>query len=110
MLLRKPFSSEELITSVAACLNQPWSPEHYQQAAVLEGFVAALARKVVEAAIAWCLEEVQCYLWLIPPIRQYAPLVGGQEQHLAAARLNHLPHPRARVDTQSVQHPLAEVG
>jgi CheY-like chemotaxis protein len=65
-LLRKPVRLEDLITTVAACLNQPWSPEHRQQAAVLERLVAALARGDFEAALAVCQEEVQWYPWLVP--------------------------------------------
>lgn len=65
-LLQKPFSLDELVTTVAACLNQSWSLEQRQQAAVIERFVAALARSDVEAAIAWCTERVRCYPWMVP--------------------------------------------
>ena len=65
-LLRRPFGLEDLLTTLAACLNQPWSPDQRQQAAVPDRFVSALARGDVEAALTACGDEVRCHPWLIP--------------------------------------------
>jgi ketosteroid isomerase-like protein len=75
-LLREPFDLNELITTVAECLNHPMSDEQRRQAEIATRGVAALDRRDFEAAFALCTEDVRFYPWIIPPYPAARPTTG----------------------------------
>lgn len=64
-LLLQPFELDHLVTTVAECLNQPWSPAHLRQAEVVQQYVACFARGDVEAMLSFYPEEVRLYPWIV---------------------------------------------
>jgi hypothetical protein len=74
--VQHPFTRDQLVTTVAACLNQPWSPAQLSQAEVVQHGVAALVQRDVGALVALCTEEVQWYPWLVPPYPRAHPVMG----------------------------------
>jgi CheY-like chemotaxis protein len=64
-LVEHPFDVDHLVTTVAACLNQPWSPAQRRQAKVVQRFVASFALANVETMTSFFTEEVQLYPWIV---------------------------------------------
>ena len=56
--MRKPFDLETLLTSIAACLNIPLTPEQARQAHVIQAYFAALSARAWDALLALCTDEV----------------------------------------------------
>jgi CheY-like chemotaxis protein len=65
-LVVKPIDLDHLVTTVAECLNQPWTPARRHQAAVVHRAVAAFIQRDAEALAALCTEEVHFFPWLVP--------------------------------------------
>jgi hypothetical protein len=63
-LVLQPFKQDHLITTVAACLNQPWSPAQLRQAKVVKRYVAFFALGDVEAMVRCYAEGVRLYPWI----------------------------------------------
>ena len=57
-LVRKPFDLEALLTSIAACLQIPLTPEQARQAPVVQAYFAALSARAWDALLALCTDEV----------------------------------------------------
>ena len=81
-LVRQPFDLDHLVTTVAACLNQPWSPDQLWQAEVVQRYVASFLKQDVEAVLALFTEEVVFLPWIVSPYPFAHPVRGK-----AAARL-----------------------
>ncbi len=57
-LVRKPFDLEALLTSLAACLHIPLTPEQARQAPVVQAYFAALSARAWDALLTLCTDEV----------------------------------------------------
>jgi CheY-like chemotaxis protein len=57
-LVGKPFDLEDLLTSIAACLKGPFSPEQALQARGVQAYFAALGARDWDALVALCTDEV----------------------------------------------------
>jgi hypothetical protein len=64
-LVRQPFDLDHLVTTVAACLNQPWSPAQLRQAEVVKHYAASFLNQDVEAVLALYTEEVLFLPWMV---------------------------------------------
>jgi CheY-like chemotaxis protein len=64
--VKQPFDLDELITTVAECLNCPWSPVTLHQAEVARRYISALKTWDVEALVALCTEDVQLFPEIVP--------------------------------------------
>ena len=65
-VLRKPFDWDELITTVAESLNQPWNLAQLPQVEIAKHYIAALGQRDVERILALCTEDVRLYPWIVP--------------------------------------------
>ena len=65
-LVQKPFSLCDLITTVAECLNQPFSDVQLRQADVVRRYFDAASRWDIDALSSLFAEEIKHYPWLIP--------------------------------------------
>jgi CheY-like chemotaxis protein len=81
-LVLQPFELDRLITTVAECLNQPWSPAQLRQAEVVKRYVALFALGDVEAMVSFLSEAVQFYPWIASAYPFARPVTGR-----AAARV-----------------------
>jgi CheY-like chemotaxis protein len=63
-LVPKPLTFDRLVTTVAACLNQPFSEEQLRQAEVARRYVAAMSRWDLDMLVAMLAEDIQYYPWL----------------------------------------------
>jgi CheY-like chemotaxis protein len=73
--VQHPFTLDQLVTSVAECLHQPWSPAQRLQAEVVQRGVAAFIQGDAAAVVALCTEEVRFYPWIVPPYPSARPVV-----------------------------------
>lgn len=73
--VRHPFTLDELVTTVAECLHQPWSPAQLPQAEVVQRGVASFIQRDVGALVALCTEEVRFYPWIVPPYPRARPVM-----------------------------------
>jgi CheY-like chemotaxis protein len=64
-LLPKPFTLDQLVTTVSDRLNQPFSEEQLRQAEVARRYVAALNRWDFDGLIALLTEDIQYYPWVV---------------------------------------------
>ena len=65
-LVTQPFDLDHLVTTVAACLNQPWSPAQLWQAEIVKGYAASFLKQDVEAVLALFTEDVLFIPWILP--------------------------------------------
>ena len=75
-LVRQPCDLHHLVTTVAECLNQSWSPAQLRQAEVVKRYIAGLLQGDVEAILALCTEEVRLYPWMVPAYPFARPVTG----------------------------------
>ena len=80
----QPFDLDQLVTTVAECLNLPWSPDQLRQAEVAKRYVAAYILWDVEALVAMYTEDVRLFPWIVPAYPHARPVSGR-----AAARAYH---------------------
>lgn len=66
-VLRKPFALDDLVTTVAACLERPFSAAHVRQAEIVQGYLAALCTFDGDTLSALMTKTVVVYPWLAPP-------------------------------------------
>jgi CheY-like chemotaxis protein len=81
-LVLQPFELDRLITTVAECLKQPWSPAQLRQAEVVKRYVALFAVGDVEAMDSFHPETVRFYPWIASAYPFARPVTGR-----AAARV-----------------------
>lgn len=74
--LGKPFSADDLITTVAENLNRPFSAAQLPQVETAKRYIAALIQGDLEALLALCTEEVRIYPWIVPPYPAARPVTG----------------------------------
>ena len=74
--VQHPFTRDQLVMTVAECLNQPWSPAQLSQAEIVKRGVTALVQRDVGALVALCTEEVRWYPWIVPPYPRARPVMG----------------------------------
>jgi CheY-like chemotaxis protein len=65
-LVPQPFHLDHLVTTVAACLNQPWSPAQLRQAKIVNHYVASFLKQDLEVVLALFAEEVWFLPWIVP--------------------------------------------
>lgn len=65
-LVRQPFDLDDLVTTVAECLNQPWTPAQLREAEVVNRLAAGFIQRDAGVLVALCTEEVQFFPWLVP--------------------------------------------
>ncbi len=65
-VLSMPFGLDELITTVAECINQPFDAEQLRLAEVVKRWFAALEQGDRETIMALSVEDVQHYPWIVP--------------------------------------------
>jgi CheY-like chemotaxis protein len=82
-LVPQPFELDQLVTMVAACLNQPWSPAQLRQAEVVNRYVESFHKQDIEAVLALFTEEVLFLPWMVPTYPFARPVRGK-----AAARVS----------------------
>jgi CheY-like chemotaxis protein len=75
-VVREPCTLDQLVTTVAACLRQPWNPDLIVQKAVVQRFVACFRREDVAGLVAMCTEDVRWYPWIVPPYPRARPVAG----------------------------------
>jgi CheY-like chemotaxis protein len=75
-LVEHPFDLDHLVTTVAACLNQPWSPAQRRQAKVVQRSVAYFSLGDVETLASCFTEEVRLYPWIVPAYPFARPVRG----------------------------------
>jgi CheY-like chemotaxis protein len=75
-LVPKPLTFDHLVTTVTACLNQPFSEEQLRQAEVAQRYVAAMSRWDIDALVALLAEDIQYYPWLVPAYPAAHPWMG----------------------------------
>ncbi len=81
-LLLKPFELEAALTTLAACLNRPFTPEQEQQAEVIKRFFAAFEARDAEGCLTLCTEDITYY----PPSTMNIPFerkVSGKASYRA---------------------------
>jgi CheY-like chemotaxis protein len=66
-VVRKPFALDDLVTTVAACLGRPFSAAHVRQAAIVQGYLAALGAWDGDTLGALMTKTVALYPWLASP-------------------------------------------
>ena len=57
-LINKPFDLDEVMATLAACLNAPLTPEQEQQAATVSGYIAAMNQHDIEQVLSYCTEDM----------------------------------------------------
>ena len=75
-LVLQPFELDHLVTMVAECLNQPWSPAQLRHSEVVKRFIACLIQRDVEAFLTLCAEDVRLYPWIMPAYPFAHPVTG----------------------------------
>jgi CheY-like chemotaxis protein len=75
-LVPKPFLLDQLVTTVAECLNQPFSEEQRRQAEVVQRFLVAASRWDIDAVVALVTADMVYYPWLVSPYPAARPVIG----------------------------------
>lgn len=65
-LVRQPFDLDHLVTTVAECLNQPWTPAQQQQAEAVHRLATGFIQRDAGVLVARCTDEVRFFPWLVP--------------------------------------------
>ena len=89
-LVRKPFDIEDLLASIAACLNMPLSPEEEHQAHLLRTFLERACAAEWDGVAALCTEDV---IYSLPGNSPLSRTVSGKAAFCAyiQAGLSHFP-------------------
>ena len=66
-MLPKPFALDDLVTTVAECLNRPFSAAQCRQAEIVRSYLAALSAWDGATLSTLMAQEVALYPWLAPP-------------------------------------------
>lgn len=74
--VEQPFDLEDFITTVAECLNHPWTTVELQQVEVVKRYAAGLRTWDVEALVALCTEDVRLFPWIVPAYPRARPVTG----------------------------------
>jgi CheY-like chemotaxis protein len=102
-LIGKPFDLEDLLTSIAACLKRPFSPEQTRQARGVQAYFAALGARDWDALVALCTDEVIYYL---PGQLPFAGTITGKAAFRAYTEETFRQFPAARFEEVLVySHP-----
>lgn len=72
----KPFALDDLVTTVAECLQQPFRAAHYRQAEIVHRFLAALSAWDCDTLDALLTKKVALYPWLAAPYPAAHPAAG----------------------------------
>lgn len=94
----QPFDLDQLVTTVAECLNLPWSPDQLHQAEVAKRYVAAYILWDVQALVAMYTEDVRLFPWIAPAYPHARPVSGR-----AAAQAYHEEEKRYFSATQQIE-------
>ena len=95
-LIAKPFDLDLLLTEVAACLNQPLTPEQDQQLQLLERFIETLKTRNLETLEQLLTEDITYY----PPARALSS---------GSARVHGLPEILAYIQAIYTRYPTITV-
>lgn len=94
-LVRKPFDLEDILTSIAASLKRPLSPEQARQAEVVQAYFAALSARRWDALVALCTDEV---IYTLPVGMPFAGTFSGKEAFRAYTEDTFRHFPTARFE------------
>lgn len=92
-LVTKPFDVEDLLVTIAACLEQPLSAEQERQAEVVRRYFTALSAKDWDALAALCAQDVT---YVLPGTSSFAHTITGRQAFRAFSQATFQQFPDSR--------------
>jgi CheY-like chemotaxis protein len=105
--MRLPVTLDQLVTTVAECLNQPWTPSQLPQAEVVQRLVAAFIQQDADAFGAFAQRRSSGTPGSYTPIRSLAPPRGGQPSRCILTRHGSTLAPGRLMESISIRAPMA---